>query len=236
MSFTIQCVPSQLSDLLFADQTSATQVNNFATHKMKESLLLCGPPGTGKSKIATVLLQHRITNALGVSPAQFVVHADHFKTADEIDSLFHLQLCDFDFALVVIDELDELTSSKMLQLRALIDKRVKIAGIIATTNYIGKIDPAMRSRFRCIKIDCPPPQSFLPKAQQYLQQRNIVLPDKQVLSVIQAAGPDIRAVGRAIDDLLFAQQTHQPAVHALPQQPVQPASVSMPNAGTCSSK
>lgn len=219
MSFTIQCVPSQLSDLLFADQTAATQINNFATHNMQENLLLYGPSGTGKSQIATVLLKHRIPNKLGMSPTQFVVHANNFNTAAEIDNLFNMQLFHLNFALVVIDELDELASSKMLQLRALLDERKKIAGIIATTNYIGNIDPAMRSRFRCIKIDCPPSQSFLPKAQQYLKQHKIVLPNKQVLSVIQAAGPDIRNVGRAIDDLLLAQQTHQPVAPVMLPKP-----------------
>ena len=204
MSFVIDCAPAQLSELRFAAQSAAQQINDFANSERYGNLLLYGPPGTGKSQIAKVLIQHRIANATGGSPQQFVIHANDFTKTGVIENLYNIQLCSVDFALVVIDEIDELSSSQLLELRSLLDRCQKFAGVIATTNHIAKLDAPTRSRFKRVEIECPNASEFLGTAQCYLQRHALKLPDDQVLHVIEAAGPDIRDIGRSIDSLLVA--------------------------------
>lgn len=209
MSFDLFATPTQLSELLFAAQSTHVQIQQFAASNPKPNLLLFGPPGTAKSTSAKVLLHECVTKHCGSHPSVYTIHASNFCNTAEIDNLFNMQLITSGSMLCIIEEYDKLSPQKMFDLRGLLDKRKGKAAIIATTNNIANIDAAMRSRFKCIEMLCPPALSFVPKVQQYLQSLNISLSDKAVLNVIEAAGSDIRKIGDSIDELVFAHQNPQ---------------------------
>jgi len=206
--FTKDFAPQSPSDLLIENPAVATFFKRFVASDIKESVLLFGEPGAGKSAAANMALYHRIVQPMrvdfgDVKASSFVLHADQYRGIEQVESIVNWQNPSVDFALVQIDEVDELDSNQLLELRAFWDEHHDICGLLLTTNHVGKLSKAFRSRIRCLEFGFPSTQQLLPRVQGYLKSRGVDLKDAPVSSVIDASGRDFRKLNQALEDLIF---------------------------------
>lgn len=217
MSFLRIAAPQSSSELVLKNPSHNESINRYINHEINESILLYGPPGSGKSQTAAIILKERICQKLSdqtTKPSAFTIHGKQFTSTAEVESFWDWQLMSVDCGLVQIDEFDKLKPDKMLDVQCMLDRRIDTSGVLLTTNHIGRLDPAMLSRLRCLEIQCPQPSDMLERMQTYLRSQHVNLPDKSALAVLSAAGPDLRKMGEAIDDLV-AQLRPKPIVPSL---------------------
>lgn len=203
MSFSKHCAPAKLTDLRFADPLVSTQIHNFVNNNVADSLLLYGPPGSGKSQIGKVILQERICKNFGVGPSFFTIQGSSFPPISDMQGMLDLQLTNVSFGLIVIDEYDQISLQNQQKIRAFLDK-TSVCGLILTTNHFANIEAPMRSRMRCMEIQCPPPAVFLDQADNYLKSQSVNIDRDDILNVLTNAGSDLRSINRAIEDLKSA--------------------------------
>lgn len=104
-------------------------------------------------------------------------------------------------AYVILDEVHDLSPARQHQLRAAMDEMQEHVRLILTTNYIDKIDRALRSRCAVFDILQPQPQHWLPRAQAILQAEQVHRADSVILNVL-AQCRDGRDVMRALWNLI----------------------------------
>ena len=70
-------------------------------------------------------------------------------------------------AIIVIDEIDEIEDAFPGKTRTFIEQH-KSVQLLASTNYIKKLKPALQSRMRCVEVKKPLPMDWVPRAQAIL--------------------------------------------------------------------
>ncbi|WP_250295076.1 AAA family ATPase [Wolbachia endosymbiont of Oedothorax gibbosus] len=145
------------------------QINNELKIKENAALLLYGPPGTGKTMIAKVIATETKVSFKGVSASAFV---DQYvgSGAKSIRELFEdarrsapcIVFID-EFDAIGKDRRDHTGSGAQVYIEALEQLLTELDGlesnegvkVIAATNYLEVLDPALRDRFTRIEVNLP---------------------------------------------------------------------------------
>lgn len=205
MSFKDRHAPKTFADLVFADQNVQQTLALYANRKLHDSIILHGGFGTGKSMTSEIIAIERkrvlgqtgpftgTLNAatLGPLPGSLIGPLNH--------ELNYIGTSD---AYLVLDEVDQLTPAKQLQLRALIDNYEPLK-LIMTTNNINKIDRGIISRSAQFHIDLPAYTAWRQRAQSILRAEGIELSPERVEDIIKAS-KDVRDIIRSLDRFVTA--------------------------------
>ena len=185
--------PKSVEDFLIPTTTVSIlkQWNPFTG----SSLLLYGPPGCGKSTCLRLLSEGvdalHLTATVSSDNRLFLDSAKRFATS--------VSLTVGQQKVIVIDEIDALTEKEQRMVSSILDSTSCL--LIASTNYVGKVYPALRSR--CIGLNFNPDQLTVTEVAQRLK-RNIthalqtngaVVPIDVVVKCIQDGFPDFRKIG-----------------------------------------
>eukprot|EP00400_MALV-I_sp_L67-5_P001065 gene1066-545_t len=149
--------PDGVSDLV-AHKDIISTIDVFAKKNQLPSLLLHGPPGTGKTSTILAIAREmygKQKNAmvleLNASDARGIdVVRDSIKAFVSTKSLFQMSKP----KLVILDEADNMTKAAQFSMRRIMEKHTSNARFCLICNFPSKIIPALQSR--CTKFRFPP--------------------------------------------------------------------------------
>lgn len=172
------------------DAETRSIIRRYVDGKSKRPLLLYGDCGSGKSKLAK-LLPYSICPDFNACDLIWIDAGldrgvDRIRGIENEVSLFAMN--DMNFRAVVIDEADQLSSDAMLALKNLLPRFMEREGahvqFVLTTNYIHRIDDAVRDRCEEVHLAPPEIQQLLPLAREILKQHNCSIPTNLVEKVL----------------------------------------------------
>jgi replication-associated recombination protein RarA len=198
--------PQHFQDLVFAEPLVREQLQGYANRSCWNHLLLHGSYGVGKSMAARVIVQEGLGTTGSGIVLPVAVHHMEYRVPKWDDwmagSLYAQRTVQPKVSpYVIIDEVHDLSLARQRQLRTAMDEMDDRVKLILTTNYIDKIDRALRSRCDVFDVLQPQPQQWLPRAQAILRAEQVHRADKMVLDVL-AQCRDVRDVMRVLWKLI----------------------------------
>lgn len=181
MTFSKKYRPLTVNDLVFRDPQHRSVVQNYANGTASRHLMLYGPPGSGKSEAARIILESRL--GVGTDGARSEIHHGQGITVDFINNLPSMvgaqTFLGFTGHALVIDEVDFLDRSAQRALRKVIDEGLD-GLLICTTNNLHKLEEAFRDRFKKVHLERPLVQDWEARAQHIMEQEGYPLDLRQV--------------------------------------------------------
>lgn len=196
MTFEEKYQPRSISDLVFRDPHVWQTISEYAAGQRTKHLLLYGPPGSGKSEAARILVETLCPGTAGsfanehINPKNF--GEDGFvKIKNQWNAQMNLGGASRGY--VVIDEVDWFAVNKQHELRGFIDD-TRVGTIICTTNNIHDLDDPLKSRFLKLRVEWPTAEDWLPRAQSILAAEGFNLTRDEVRILLQGFAGDARAL------------------------------------------
>ena len=210
MIFSEKYRPRAVDELVFAETHVRDLVINYAQYRPSKHLLLYGEPGTGKSE-AIRLIAAAIFKTAGLAEPIFAHNG-----AEATEKVFTAILNEANIqimqgmarALIVIDEVDEYEGKLPSQMRTFIDAHPSVQ-FLCTTNYVNKIKPALKSRFRVIEVKRPMNIDWTDRALEILQSEGFSLARLDVAHLLQNFDGDARDLIDLLEEYILAAQTSQ---------------------------
>ena len=187
MSFAIKYAPTQLEDVVINSVTLKNKLAEYINGRDLKPLILYGGPGTGKTTIANLL-----PNAIEGKEAQITrLKATEFSSMSDVTEVFGgppmfyklFTTNDQKRTYVVSNEIN-FTEKAAIAFRDIVDDMVDHTQFIFTTNYIDRVDLALRDRSNCVCVPQATAKGWLTRAHWVLGQEGIALPDEQLLNIL----------------------------------------------------
>jgi DNA polymerase III delta prime subunit len=145
ISWFMKYQPKEISEYVFDNPEHQVMVDGWLQNEaINGNLLMSGPAGMGKSSLANVLL-----HAIIKSPHDFKKMKS--RSVDEVDELgtwITTKPVKSKKKVVLFEEIDKISKQASTTLKdGYLEKYQSTCTFIATTNFISKIDPALKSRF-----------------------------------------------------------------------------------------
>lgn len=195
--------PKSLDELILSDN----DLRFFVSLKDKKeipNLLFAGPPGTGKTSLAKILVNSALDSQY------LYINASDENGIDTIRSkvIGFSQTKSLDGALkvVLLDEADSISLEGSKALRNVIEEYSENTRFIFTCNYLFKIIPALQSRCQIVNLT-PPLDKVTKRIVHILRQENIQVPDQEkskLLELIRTGYPDVRRIINDVQKCSFS--------------------------------
>lgn len=162
--------PKSFNDLVFHDPKVAETIRQYTTGERTENLLLYGPPGSGKSMAAEIIVNSCLANS-GFSGADAKFDLPTLEQHGfEIVAAFcrRQKLCGAPRCYTIIDEVDHLKPPARLSMRTFVDDANYVT-LVCTTNNLHMLDAPLRDRFTKLHLELPTASDWIPRASQIMQ-------------------------------------------------------------------
>jgi DNA polymerase III gamma/tau subunit len=183
--------PKTLEDMSIEDKHYSA-LKRYIKDGNIQHLLLYGPPGSGKTTIAQILLdklnaQKLVLNAsskdrgIGTIKGKVTMFASSMSLADSLKVVF-------------LDEGDSITPDAQRALRNTMETYARTCRFIITANYVDRIIPAIQSR--CVKMEFQsyPKDDVFALIVDILEKESIKFSDDDVDFLIEKFYPDVRSI------------------------------------------
>lgn len=182
----------KLSKMILPDET-LDLLNNFIDKGEVPHLMLKGPPGSGKTTIAMILINKLAAGRLVLNAssddrgiATVKTKVKQFAAAKTADKS--------KLNIVFFDEADGLTTDAQFALKNTIETFHKNCRFIFTCNEIDKIIPPIQSRCIHLNFETPPFEIVVKNCRRILKTEGIDSKRKDIKTIVSRYYPDIRSV------------------------------------------
>lgn len=171
---------------------------NFDIDDAMPHLLLFGPPGTGKTTLARVIVKK-------LNCDYIILNSSDERGIDtireKVKTFASTKSKDSNIKVCILDECDALTSSAQDSLRNLMEQYAGNCRFILTCNYINRVDDPLQSR--CIKIDFSniKKEDIIKRLEFICKQEKISYELAALEKIVEHNGSDLRASINKIQEL-----------------------------------
>ncbi|MEA2069798.1 MAG: replication factor C small subunit [Asgard group archaeon] len=222
-------------DEIINQQEIKNRLKGFIKAGTMPHLLFAGPPGTGKTTAALVLINEILGSfdVFGRKEDQIQTHVPYLElnASDErginvvrerIKNFAHLMAINAPFRVIILDEADSMTSDAQHALRRTMEKYSNTCRFILICNYSSKIIEPIQSRcavFRFTPLNKKDTKTYLTNI---VEKEKVKITDKAIEAIIYVSEGDLRSAtnilqsaaisGKEIteDDVYKATGTAQP--------------------------
>ncbi len=208
MSIIEKYSPKVLEDIVYPSTQSQQEIQYYKLSRVYTNpgnILLFGPYGTAKSTIARILAHDILDENYEFNTME--LKGTSFTTAGQLRNKIS-GMCErvpvgSQYKVVIIDELDTMSSIAQCELRSLMDQFINDCVFMLTANVIENVDAGVMSRSRCVRIGRANPDAWLDRFKMILNREKVFnVSDGDIMKILNGSNGDIREILRNIQMLV----------------------------------
>lgn len=212
--------PKSIGDLVIPNPKTRQRLEEYANGVRTGHMIMHGPKGTGKTSAANIISeQHEARNDNSVMQMEnFPSYEGAQMTEKDINGLsqeWHWRrLCGMQPPTIVINEVDKMSPQLLEKLKAEMDQYEERGfgecQVVATTNNLHRLPPALADRFDKIEMPAIEPEDFEDRVREILAAEEIQISEAELKNILATTNGSFRDALSAIEDIIIKKRKPKP--------------------------
>lgn len=186
--------PKTFDDFVFQDADTKSHIMNYVSRGDIGHLMFSGPPGTGKSSCALLLVQYLHIDPMDVMTINASKENSMDTVRTKISDFCGVSPFNSPFKVVILEEADWLTAGAQGVLRRIAEDYWQTVRFILTCNYPQKLKNAIDSRMQHYVFQELPLDDLARRVTQILDGEGVSWTPDDVFKIIESSPRDLRKI------------------------------------------